>query len=115
VYTVSENGSYTVVVSDGDCTDTSSIYHVTNVTGIDDMQGLASQINVYPNPAKDLVYIYAPFTVNVQLAGIEGRVIRTVKGAKQISMSDLAAGVYLLRITDKDGTVLKVEKLIREK
>lgn len=115
VYTVTENGSYTVVVSDGNCTDTSSVYQVTNVTAIDDLQGLARRINVYPNPAKDLVYINAPFPVNVQLAGIEGRAIRYLKDVKYISIGDLAAGVYLLRITDKEGTVLKNEKLIREK
>lgn len=115
VYTVTENGAYTVVVSDGDCTDTSLVHNVTDVTAIGDLQGLASKINVYPNPSRDLVYINAPFTVNVQLTGVEGRTIRMLKNARHISINDLAAGIYLLRITDKDGTILKVEKLIREK
>lgn len=114
-YTVTQNGAYTVVVSDGTCTDTSAVYNVTSVTDIDDLQHLGRQIHVYPNPTSDIVNIRAPFKVNVALTGIEGRTIRNLKDVKYISTGDLSAGVYLLRITDKDGTVLKVEKLIREK
>lgn len=115
VYTVTQNGAYTVVVSDGTCTDTSAVYNVSNVTGIDDRSRLGNQIKVYPNPATDIVYINSPIAVNAQLTGIEGKTIRTVKNAREIVTGDLAAGVYLLRLTDKDGIVLKVEKLIREK
>jgi hypothetical protein len=114
-YTVTENGAYTVAVSDGTCTDTSAVYNVTNVLGIEDVSYWASRINIYPNPTQDIVFINAPVAVNVQLTGIEGRAIRTIKNAKQISVGDLAAGIYLMRITDKDGTILKVEKIIREK
>lgn len=114
-YTASENGAYTVVVSDGTCTASSAVYHVTNVTGIEDLQHLAGRIKVYPNPAADLVYIKSPVAVDVQLTGIEGRTILTAKSAGHISIRDLAAGIYLLRITDKNGTILKVEKLIRAK
>ncbi len=113
-YTVTQNGAYTVAVSDGTCTDTSAIYNVTNVS-IDPIQQLARQIQVYPNPAQDIVHIKASIAVNVKLTGIEGRVLKNVKNAAHIPVGDLAAGVYLLHISDNNGNVLKVEKLIREK
>lgn len=113
-YTVTQNGTYTVAVSDGTCTDTSAIYNVTNVS-IDPVQQLARQITVYPNPAQDMVYIKAPIAVNAKLTGIEGKVLKNIKNASHVAVGDLAAGIYLLHISDKNGNVLKVEKLIREK
>lgn len=114
-YTVSDTGAYSVVVGDGTCTDTATNHHVSSVTAIDDLQYLAAQISMYPNPAKDMVYVNAPIPVDIQIAGIEGRIIRSVKNSHQLAVGDLAAGVYLLRISDKQGRMLKVEKLILEK
>jgi hypothetical protein len=114
-YTAIQNGTYTVVVGDATCTDTSAVYNMNNGLAIGDISELAQQIKIYPNPAQDIVYIMAPIAVNVEVTGIEGRIFKNIKNATSISVGDLAAGMYLLRITDKDGTVWKVEKLIRKK
>lgn len=114
-YTVSENGNYTVFVTDENgCSDTSSIYIVNNVTAIRDINGIADKIRIYPVPATDLVYINSPVAVNVSLSGIEGKVIRSVKEAKQLSLAGLAEGIYLLHITDKEGNLVKVEKIVKQ-
>ncbi|RYZ22598.1 MAG: T9SS type A sorting domain-containing protein, partial [Sphingobacteriales bacterium] len=114
-YTLSDTGTYSVVVSDGTCTDTASAHHVANITAVADLKYLAEQISIYPNPAKDLVSVDAPVHVDMQLTGIEGRVIRSVKNSRQLDLHELAAGAYLLRISDKQGRILKVEKLILQK
>lgn len=113
-YTVSQNGDYTVAVTNAHgCADTSDIYIVDNV-GIEDVHRLAGQVSMYPNPAHDQVFIQAPIAVDVILSGIDGRVMRRITDARSFSVADLAAGVYLLRITDKDGAFVKVEKLVKQ-
>ncbi|MFA6059747.1 MAG: T9SS type A sorting domain-containing protein [Taibaiella sp.] len=113
-YTVTQNGNYSVVVNNGNCVDTSAIYEATNVTGIDDLQRLAQQIKVYPNPAKNKVYISAPERINVVVSSIEGKEIVAVKNASVIMLDQLAKGIYFLRITDKNGALIKVEKLVKQ-
>ena len=85
-------------------------------TGIGDH--LLNSITLYPNPAND--YINVQCTMNdVQLEGIEvinvyGKVVRTVVGANnysplptRINISDLAAGMYFVRVTTDAGTATK--------
>ena len=71
---------------------------------------------VYPNPTRDFINVQCT-TDNVQCSGIEvidvyGKVVRTVVGANndsptQINVSDLAAGMYFVRVTTEEGAVTK--------
>ena len=73
-------------------------------------------IVVYPNPTKDFVNVQCTMN-NVQCSGIEvidvyGKVVCTVVGANndsttQINVSDLAAGMYFVRVTTDKGAVTK--------
>jgi hypothetical protein len=113
-YTVTQNGQYQLIGSSpAGCIDTSDVYSVTNYTGIDDVNGLASQIKVYPNPANDLVFVNAPVKVNLTLTDVTGKAIITSNTGNNISVKGLASGMYLLRITDKNGVFLKTEKLLK--
>lgn len=114
VYTVLENGDYQVVVADGPCMDTSAVYTVNNV-GISDRDDFEQKVRIYPNPAQDMVYILSPVPVNITLMSVEGRLIREVEEAKSISISDLAVGVYLLKVKDVHGKGIKIERLIKQK
>ncbi len=116
IYTVTENGDYVVVVSnENGCVDTSDIYPVTNVTGINKMADLVQSIKVYPNPVKSRLYISAPFKINVKVTGLEGKLIKEVSQASSFAVQELAAGIYLLHITDEVGRLLKIEKFVKEK
>lgn len=112
VYTVSENGDYQVIVSRDGCTDTSDIYPVTNV-GIHDAHLLAEQVNIYPNPTSGRIHINAPIRVAITLTNIEGKVIKRESNTVEVALNDLAPGMYLLHITDKEGALIKVEKVIK--
>lgn len=113
-YTMTQNGNYSVVVNNGNCSDTSAVYVATDVTSIDDLDVLAQQIKIYPNPAKNKVYISAPEHIQVTVTSIEGKKMMTVKDASVIGLEQLAKGIYFLRITDRNGTLIKVEKLVKQ-
>lgn len=115
IYNQSGDGSYKVAVSDGTCTDTSAVMVISNGTGIDDHNALVQSIRIFPNPASDVIYINAPVPISVVITGIEGKFIKQVTEAKQISVNELAPGIYFLRIMDKNGTLLKADKFIKNK
>ncbi len=113
-YEVSENADYTVIVFNANgCTDTSDVYTVTNV-GVEDLNFIKSRISIYPNPATDVINISAPVAVQAAITRIDGGVVKLVDNARQISVKELANGMYLIRITDKNGNLLKVEKIVKQ-
>ncbi len=114
--TVTENGDYTVAVTtENGCKDTSDIYKVTNIDGntIGDAPALAAQISIYPNPATDQLFISAPVPVTVILTSIEGKVLKQLNQVHSFSTRDLPASLYLLRIEDQQGNLIKVTKFIK--
>ena len=72
------------------------------------------QVDVYPNPASDWLYIQAPQPVHVRICSIEGKTIRTVKNAVRISVADFSPGIYFIQISDPNGTPVKTEKWIKQ-
>ena len=79
---------------------------------------LASKFSVYPNPANDIVTIAsADYTINsIEMTDINGRIVKSnlVNNANetQISISELAQGVYFLKIASDKGIATK--KLVVE-
>lgn len=66
---------------------------------------VAPSIMVYPNPATDFVHVQGVEAAEIQVFNTLGQLVKTVKGSNEITVSDLPAGTYLLRITDVDGRV----------
>lgn len=113
-YTVTENGVYRVVVTNKEgCVDTSAAYIVTNASAIHDVPELSGQVKIYPNPVQDKVYVTAPVPVDLTVTNIAGAVIKYAPDTDYISVKELAQGVYLLRVTDRQGRLIKVEKISR--
>ncbi len=114
VYTVKENGNYQVMVTnENGCSDTSYTYTVANYTGIENVSVLSDQIHIYPNPATDVVYIQSPVKTNIRITDIAGKVIKDQNDVTSVFIGELTGGVYFLNITDEDGVMLKVEKLVK--
>jgi len=106
------SGDYTVTVKDSNgCRGTSTIY--TPTTGIHEI-GAGKTISIYPNPAKDWLYIDATEPVLISISAIDGKLLLDKAATQKINISDWAEGLYLLRIYDKKtGALLLTEKLVK--
>ncbi len=114
-YTVSENGAYQVIVTnENGCIDTSDIYEVTNITNIQSIDEKGKSITISPNPAREIIYVRSPFSVDINIRSLEGRHIKSCLNAGEINLGELANGIYLIQISDKNGQLLKVEKLVKQ-
>ncbi len=111
----------------------SAIACTTITTGISNLQSSKNNILIYPNPASSVLYIEATQKVNINITSIEGKVLlhntsstpsltsregaeggRVMERPGEVDISSLAPGIYLIRVYDKDGLLLKVEKLVKE-
>ncbi len=113
-YTVTENGDYSLVAATANgCTDTSNVIHI-NGTGIGDPD-YNTRVTVYPNPAGNRIHVAAAVVTNLSLSSIDGKVLKQAKAATTMSLEEIAAGIYFLKVTNTKGHLLKTEKIIREK
>ncbi len=78
-----------------------------------------NRISLYPNPAKSIVYIEVDNldNITIQLYNSLGSLVQTkqevVAGACLIDIGNLPKGLYIIRLTDKNGMTI-VKKLIKE-
>jgi hypothetical protein len=109
----SMNGNYSVAVTDNNgCSNTSQVENVRNVS-VSDLDRIAAQIQVYPNPARDVIHIQSPVPVRVVLRAIDGRLLQQQENPNTLHIGSYAEGVYLLQITDIDGVLLRHEKIVK--
>ena len=105
--TVTANGSYAVVVSNGTCSDTSACA-VIDYIGIKELAETAVQL--MPNPTRDNVTI----TMSVASAMLEVRdaqgklmVVKVITSGEQVDLSQAEVGVYFFTIKTANGSVVK--------
>jgi hypothetical protein len=106
-YTATANGSYSVVVSNGSCTDTSSCVVVDNVSIKEIMNNVVS---LYPNPTRDFVTLMmtaSNATVNVLDA--QGKVLQSINvvNGGTIDLSSYETGIYIFSIKTENGTSIQ--------
>jgi trimeric autotransporter adhesin len=112
------NGNYKVAVTDTNgCQSVSDVYPLTGWTppanvGVSPV-GLDQAIKIYPNPAANSVYIDAPMNVRATICGIDGKVFIDKRSASNIDISALADGIYIIRVYDDTGMMVKTEKLVK--
>jgi len=71
----------------------------------------AKKIAFYPNPANDKIY-FSQKQKSVTVFTIEGKKINSTLKNKEIDISELPKGVYLLQIQTIENTVI-TQKLIK--
>ena len=73
----------------------------------------SDQVTVFPNPAKDISFLNIDFPnatskTLVDISDAQGRLVRTEKlNSNQINISQLAKGVYFLKIKTEEGSYVK--------
>jgi len=118
-FTAAEDGSYSVIISNGSCSYTSECV-VVNYLGIDEEQSLWN-VSLFPNPAQDIVHISVNGPVfslaDLNVFDASGKQLSIeingslADGTVSIDPSDLAPGVYTLMVT-LDGTTVKRRMVI---
>lgn len=66
------------------------------------------KLSVYPNPASDVIYISASFSVEkIALYDVMGKLVLSSTDTKQIQVHTLNAGMYLLKIYANQQTITR--------
>lgn len=112
-YFPTESGEYAVIVSNGNCSDTSNCRNVV-VTSI--QNEFFSEVKVFPNPIKNQLEIQVGNLNNIQalLFDATGKQIIDVGIIAQnqtIDVSQLSYGIYLLKL--KSGNNYQMYKLVK--
>ena len=106
VFTAPENGEFTyvVTVSDGEQTNSASVsFFVADCLSTDEQPEM--EIGVFPNPSSSTIQIMLDHEcqyVEISMFNNLGQMVKAVVNSTDISVEDLASGVYLVRI-DVDG------------
>lgn len=108
-YTATTNGDYAVVVTDGNCSDTSACVSITTV-GMEDNWDITNAVSVYPNPVMDLLTINTDHLSisSVSVVSLSGQMLKsTTSVTKTVDVSDLASGIYFLQVQTDQRVVSK--------
>ncbi|MBO4644991.1 MAG: T9SS type A sorting domain-containing protein [Bacteroidales bacterium] len=102
------------IANDVDPTNNEACIHVYRGTvGIND---LAGEINVYPNPATDVINVANAEGAQISVFDINGRMISNIESASSnqtIDASGLAKGMYIVRIVDGNNVVTKKVNVVK--
>ena len=74
---------------------------------------LSDVIKLYPNPTNGVVRIEGVVADEVQVYNALGQVVKTVRNSNEVSLEGLVEGVYLMRITDKEGRIFLEKVMVR--
>ena len=84
-----------------------------DVTQTSDNATSLDQVEVYPNPARETVTIEGIEAAEVQVYNALGQLVKSVRWANEVDFGELVEGVYLVRITDKEGNAYS-ERIVKE-
>lgn len=114
-YTATQNGSYSVIVTDSNgCSGTTIEPYPINDLDVNGTAFKNDELTIYPNPVVSLLYIEAREKIIVSLSSIDGKMQMQKNGTGIIDMAGMSNSVYLLKVFNDKGTLLKVEKIIKE-
>jgi len=105
---ISQTGTYSVQVTDGNGCSASDSINVTSILGI--QSGVFTGLTYWPNPTREVLNLNASglnsVAVTIQVLSLDGRTLHTqrkipVQGSldAQINMTDFSSGTYLVRIS----------------
>jgi len=113
-FTATENGNYAVIISEGDCTDTSECVQITtlNVSS----NNVMNSIRLYPNPVANEMHVSAGEEAlrSIEVSNTTGQMVYAISlnsFSTIISTSNWEPGIYFVHITTQSGnTTVKVVK-----
>jgi hypothetical protein len=114
-FSPSVNGTYAVVVTENNCSDTSDCIVIDNV-GLDEFD--LNNITIYPNPSKGVFNIEHSVSskLYVEIEDLQGRTIFKryfSENSFLIDISEAAKGSYVLIVTAEDGEISR-KKIVKQ-
>lgn len=107
------NGKYYVEVTDTNgCVGTSPLFNYNTDMGVGGLAG-SGAVQVYPNPATDVLHISATVPCNAVISSMDGKLIMSAEKVHTMNVSGLSAGLYLLTVYDEEGRKLAIERFTR--
>ena len=107
-FTVPKSGSYALVVTQNNCTDTSACYAVI-ISGTDDYLSSAPRMAIYPNPFSEEAVLRSGTPFNnaiLTIYNLEGQIVKEITNVSGQSITfhrgNLASGMYCIRLEEKN-------------
>ena len=116
VFTATEAGEFTYVVTveDGNETASASVsFVVLDDTDVNEIS--AEKVMVFPNPASSVISISGlndASNLEVMIVNLQGQVVMTVVNTLEINVKDIESGIYFLNI-NCDGTQI-IKRIVVE-
>ena len=76
-----------------------------------------ARIRIYPNPTSEVIYIDVdgPLDFQVNLYGIDGRLLKATPNSNELQIESLPRGTYLLEIVDNKSNQRIVKRIVVER
>lgn len=84
-----------------------------NTVSVSNTKKVMSEMAIYPNPASGIVNIGGNEKVNINIIAMDGRILLNAERTNTIDISALAAGLYIIEVSNTEGTVLRTEKIMK--
>lgn len=112
-FTVTQNGSYAVMIDNGTCSATSECVTISNINVAEISENLVS---VFPNPVNDVLTISNPDgrSLEFKLYDLNGHVVLSNQSgatAIAVDMKSLAKGIYTLNVRHENS--VQIVKVVR--
>ncbi len=108
-----KKGKYFVVVDSNSCRSTSAVFDF-YFTGISSIKSSNNFLNIYPNPASNLLNVVSDSPFDYSIVDITGRTVLSSKAASnnfQIDINALSKGLYFLKAFNGEKTsIMRFEK-----
>ena len=72
-----------------------------------------SPVMVFPNPAKDRATIEGIEPAEIQIYNLQGQSVRIFSDTNEIDVNGLPEGIYLLRITNREGLTHSTKLVVK--
>lgn len=112
-FTATEDGVYAVIITEGDCSDTSECVTITHF-GLEESH---TSFLVFPNPTSDFLQVKttAVDVSNIEIRDISGKIIQkldAIPNSGLLDVQDLHPGIYFVKL--KVANRVLTEKFIKE-
>lgn len=74
----------------------------------------AKEITLYPNPVTSILQVQSPIMLQGEVYSMDGRLLMTIDNTeKGIDFSHISSGVYIVKLIDAEGKLLKTQRIVR--